>query len=36
MILKNNDRLVFAGDSVTDIGNSGAARGEGLLDDFGR
>ena len=36
MFFKNNDGIAFVGDSVTNMGNSSAARGEGLLDYFGR
>jgi len=35
MIFENNDRIVFAGDSVTDMGSSNPV-GEGLFDNVGR
>ena len=35
MILKNNDRIVFAGDSVTDMGSTNPV-GEGLFDNLGQ
>ena len=35
MIFENNDRIVFAGDSVTDMGSTQPV-GEGLFDNLGR
>ena len=35
MILENMDRIVFAGDSVTDMGSTNPV-GEGLFDNVGR
>ncbi len=35
MIFENNDRIVFAGDSVTDMGSNNPV-GEGLFDNVGR
>ena len=35
MLFKNNDRIVFAGDSVTDMGSAQPV-GEGLCDNLGR
>ena len=35
MIFKNNDRIVFAGDSVTDMGSNNPV-GEGLFENLGR
>lgn len=35
MIFKNNDRIVFAGDSVTDMG-SACPVGEGMFDNLGK
>ncbi len=35
MIFENNDRIVFAGDSVTDMGSNNPV-GEGLFDSVGR
>ena len=35
MIFENNDRIVFAGDSVTDMGSVQPV-GEGLFDNLGR
>ncbi len=34
MIFENNDKIVFAGDSVTDMGSAGAVA-EGLFDNLG-
>lgn len=35
MLLKDNDRIIFAGDSVTDMGSSNPV-GEGLFDNLGQ
>ncbi len=35
MIFENGDRIVFAGDSVTDMGSAQPV-GEGLFDNLGR
>ena len=35
MIFENYDRIVFAGDSVTDMGSTNPV-GEGLFDNVGR
>ena len=35
MLFENYDRIVFAGDSVTDMGSAQPV-GEGLFDDLGR
>ena len=35
MIFENGDRIVFAGDSVTDMGSTNPV-GEGLFDNVGR
>lgn len=35
MIFENSDRIVFAGDSVTDMGSAQPV-GEGLFDNVGR
>ena len=35
MIFENNDRIVFAGDSVTDMGSTNPI-GEGLFENVGR